>query len=45
MKSMTTVYVTLIIKGRIKFSQVIDVYKEEVKKVLIDSDLEDLTKE
>lgn len=45
MKAMTTVYVTLIIKGRIKFSQVLDVYKEEVKKVLIDSDLEVLTKE
>lgn len=43
--AMTSVYVTLIIKGKMKFSQVLEIYKEGVRKALIDSDLEDLTKE
>lgn len=38
-------YVNLIVKGLRKFSEVPEKLKSKVKELLIDSDLEDLTKE
>ena len=41
---MAIIYATLIIKGRKTFSEVPKILKEKVKAVLIDLDLEELTK-
>lgn len=41
---MAIIYATLIIKGRKTFSEVPEILKEKVKAVLIDLDLEELTK-
>lgn len=43
-EEMAVIYATLIVKGRKTFSQVPERLKEQVKQVLVDLELEDLTK-
>lgn len=42
---MAVIYVALIIKGKKTYADVPDVIKPQVKEILIDLDLEDLTSE
>lgn len=44
-KTMAKVYATLIIKGKLKFSEVADTQKEKVRQVLIDLECEELIDE
>jgi hypothetical protein len=41
-ETMAKVYATLIIKGKLKFSEVADTQKEKVRQVLIDLECEEL---
>lgn len=43
--TMAKVYATLIIKGKLKFSEVADTQKEKVREVLIDLECEELITE
>ena len=43
--TMAKVYATLIIKGKLKFSEVADTQKEKVRQVLIDIECEELIAE
>lgn len=42
---MAKVYATLIIKGKLKFSEVADTQKEKVRQILIDLECEELIEE
>lgn len=42
---MAKVYATLIIKGKLKFSEVADTQKEKVRQILIDLECEELISE
>ena len=44
-ETMAKVYATLIIKGKLKFSEVPDTQKEKVRQVLIDLECEELIAE
>lgn len=44
-ETMAKVYATLIIKGKLKFSEVADTQKEKVRQVLIDLECEELIAE
>ena len=43
--TMAKVYATLIIKGKLKFSEVADTQKEKVRQILIDLECEELINE
>lgn len=44
-KTMAKVYATLIIKGKLKFSEVAPTQKEKVRQILIDLECEELIEE